>query len=81
MIAPNTRHSTPGYAVKRDDMDLNFWPERRTSLKPSLHMAEAGSHLPLAESERLGGTVVTSDHKEWVPIVPLGICPIELFIR
>jgi predicted nucleic acid-binding protein len=34
----------------------------------------------LALAERVGGTLVTSDHHEFDPIVPLAICPI-LFIR
>ncbi len=46
--------------------------------------ARGGIAIPdcfcIALARRVGGAVVTSDHKEFDPLVPLGLCPI-LFIR
>ena len=62
----------------RGDMDRDFWQEAGE------RKARGGIALPdclcLTLAVRLQGRVVTSDHKEFDPIVPLGLCPI-LFIR
>lgn len=67
-----------GGVHQRSDMDNEFWM-RVGELKARGGIALADC-VCLALAERLGGTVVTSDHKEFDPLVPLNICPI-LFIR
>lgn len=64
--------------IESDVMDEPFWM-RVGDLK-----ARGGIALPdcfaLTLAAQLNAQIVTSDHKEFDPIVPLGICPI-LFIR
>jgi predicted nucleic acid-binding protein len=65
--------------VPREDLDAVFWQlagdhkaiHRRVSLADCLCIALA---------QRTLGTLITSDHHEFDPLVPLGLCPI-LFIR
>jgi predicted nucleic acid-binding protein len=62
----------------REDMDWAFCKE------VGVRKAHGRIALPdcfcLTLAIQLGGRVVTSDHKEFDPLVPLGLCPI-LFIR
>ena len=64
--------------IVRQDMDESFWR--------GLGQIKARGKISLADcfclslAIRLGGRVVTSDHGEFDPLVPLGLCPI-LFIR
>lgn len=62
----------------RRDMSQPFW-KRAGRLK-----ARGGISIPdcfcIVLAQQVGGEVVTSDHHEFDPLVPLGIVPI-LFIR
>ena len=64
--------------IAREDLDGAFWR--------SVGVLKARGRISLADcfcvalAMRVGGRIVTSDHKEFDPLVPLGICPI-LFIR
>ena len=61
-----------------DDLDRPFWE--------AVGDQKARGRISLADcfclclAIRLGGRVVTADHKEFDPLVPLNLCPI-LFIR
>ncbi len=63
---------------RADDMGRLFW-QRVAHLKAHGRLSLADCCC-LALAQTLGGTVVTSDHREFDPFVPLGLCPI-LFIR
>ena len=64
--------------VIRDDNDTAYWKEAATF--KGMHSMALPDAFCLALGRRLGGTVVTTDHTEFDPLVPLGYCPI-LFIR
>jgi PIN domain nuclease of toxin-antitoxin system len=64
--------------IVKDDLDRAFWEavgERKAHGRISL-----ADCFCLSLAIRLGGRVVTADHKEFDPLVPLGLCPI-LFMR
>lgn len=67
-----------GGVRERPDMDRDFW-ERVGDHKARGRIA-LGDCFCLALAEMLQAQVVTSDHGEFDPLVPLGICPI-VFIR
>ena len=64
--------------IERDDFDEAFWKEAGR-LK-----AGGGISIPdcfaVTLANKVGGTVLTSDHKEFDPVAAAGICPIT-FIR
>ena|SRR2546421_5766933 len=64
--------------IERTDLDEAFWKDAGT-LK-----AGGGISLPdclaVALTNRLGGTLLTSDHREFDPVAAAGVCPIT-FIR
>jgi predicted nucleic acid-binding protein len=64
--------------IERPDMGRTFW-ERVGSHKARGKIALADCFC-LALAQKVSGQVVTSDHAEFEPLVPLGICPI-VFIR
>ena len=64
--------------IERPDMSLRFW-ENVGNLKANGNIALPDCFC-LTLAQELSGQVVTSDHGEFDPLVPLGICPI-LFIR
>lgn len=64
--------------VFRDDNDDAFWKEA-ASYK-GRHAMALPDGFCIALARRLGSMVVTTDHAEFDPLVPLGYCPI-LFIR
>ena len=64
--------------IERSNIDEPFW-RMVASLKARGRISLADCFC-LGLAIELGGQVVTSDHKEFDPLVPLGICPI-LFIR
>ena len=68
-----------GGLVLRTDLDTTFWQSvGELKVHPGkLSLADCFA-LALAQQEK--GTLVTSDHHEFDPIVPLNLCPI-LFIR
>ena len=64
--------------VVRDDHDTAFWKEAATF--KGTHAIALPDTFCLALARRLSSTVVTTDHNEFDPLVPLNYCPI-LFIR
>jgi ribonuclease VapC len=61
-----------------DDNDTAYWKEAATF--KGRHAIALPDAFCLALARRLGGTVVTTDHNEFDPLVPLSYCPI-LFVR
>lgn len=64
--------------VMCDDHDIAFWKEAATF--KGTHAIALPDTFCLTLAHRLKGTVVTTDHSEFDPLVPLNYCPI-LFIR
>ena len=64
--------------IVREDMGRPFW-SRVGQLKAMGRISIADCFCT-ALAQELSGQVVTSDHHEFDPLVPLGICPIH-FIR
>lgn len=71
------RLSTDGLH-ERSDMDQGLWT-RAGEIKSRGRISLADCFCP-ALAERMNAQLVTSDHKEFDPIMPLGLCPI-VFIR
>ena len=65
--------------IFRDDINESFW-KLFAYYKATIRRLSLADCFALTLTKRLNGTLVTSDHKEFNPIVPLGICPIN-FIR
>ncbi|GFE72329.1 PIN domain-containing protein [Chroococcus sp. FPU101] len=65
--------------IFRDDIDQNFW-QAVASYKATIRRVSLADCFALALTKRINGMLLTSDHKEFDPIVPLGICQIN-FIR
>ena len=65
--------------IERNDFDEGFWQEagRLKAVHRKVSLADC---CAMSLSLRVGGTLLTSDHKEFDPIVALGICSIA-FIR
>lgn len=63
----------------RQDMDTGFW-QQVGELKVNPGKLSLADCFALALAIQTRATLVTSDHREFDPIVPLGLCPI-LFIR
>ena len=68
-----------GGLTLRSDLDTAFW-QRVGELKVSPGRLSLADCFALALAQETGGTLVTSDHHEFDPIMSLGLCPI-LFIR
>jgi len=64
--------------VVQDFVDTAFWKDAAT-LK-GRHALSLPDAFCLALARRSGATLVTTDHAEFNPLVPLGYCPIR-FIR
>lgn len=62
----------------REDLDTAFWKDA-SGLKAA-HRVSLADAICLAFARRLGGEVITTDHHEFDPLVPLGLCPIR-FLR
>jgi PIN domain nuclease of toxin-antitoxin system len=62
--------------VVRDDHDAAFWKEAATF--KGTHAIALPDTFCLALARRLSGTVLTSDHNEFDPLVPFDYCPISL---
>ncbi|HJQ33548.1 MAG TPA: type II toxin-antitoxin system VapC family toxin [Pyrinomonadaceae bacterium] len=64
--------------IERDDLDETFWK--------AVGRLKAGGGISIPDcfaitlSNKLGGTVLTSDHKEFDPIAAAGVCSVT-FIR
>ena len=63
----------------RQDIETEFW-QQVGDLKVNPGKLSLADCFALALAIRTGATLVTSDHHEFDPIVPLGLCPIQ-FIR
>ncbi len=64
--------------VERRYLSRRFWSRvGRLKSRGGISLADC---FCVALAQQLGGQVVTADHREFDPLVPLGICPI-LFIR
>ncbi len=66
-----------GVIIRRDLAEAFLQDVGALKARGSIALADC---FCLALARRLGGEVVTTDHKEMDPLVPLGICPIH-FIR
>ncbi len=64
--------------IERDDLDEAFWTEAG-KLKAQ-HRASLADFCAIALTNRVGGTLLTSDHHELDVIAAAGVCPIT-FIR
>jgi predicted nucleic acid-binding protein len=64
--------------VLREDIDESFW-KGIGKLKAQGRISIADCFC-IALAQRIGGELVTTDHHEFDPLVPLGLCPIQ-FIR
>ncbi len=64
--------------MPREDADPVFW--KAAAAFKGRHPLALPDGFCLALAQKLSGTVVTTDHAEFDPLVPLGYCPI-LFIR
>ena len=64
--------------ISREDADTAFWKD--AAVFKGKHPLALPDAFCLALAVRLSGTVVTTDHAEFDPLVPLGYCPL-LFIR
>ena len=64
--------------ILRDDHDEAFW-KAAASFK-GRHALSLPDAFCIALAQRIGATVVTTDHAEFDPLVPLGYCPIH-FVR
>jgi PIN domain nuclease of toxin-antitoxin system len=62
----------------RSDNDTAYWKE--AAVFKGNHAIALPDAFCLALSLRMAGTLVTTDHAEFDPLVPLGYCPIR-FIR
>lgn len=62
----------------REDMDAAFWQDVARTKAP--HRISLADCFCIALARRLNGELVTSDHQDFDPIVPLGLCPVR-FIR
>ena len=62
----------------RDDIDTVFW--KAAGAFKGQHALSLSDAFCLALAQRLGAQLVTTDHAEFDPLVPLGYCPIR-FIR
>ncbi len=65
--------------ASREDMDATFWQDAGRVKADHRHGSIADC-FAIALTRRLNGEVVTTDHREFDPLVPLGLCPIR-FIR
>jgi predicted nucleic acid-binding protein len=65
--------------IERDDFDKAFWQEVGR-LKGTHRKVSLADCCAIALTNRVGGSLLTSDHNEFDPLATLGICPIA-FIR
>lgn len=64
--------------IERNDFDETFWKE--VGRLKATHRASLADFCAIALTNRLGGTLLTSDHHELGPLAAAGVCRIE-FIR
>jgi PIN domain nuclease of toxin-antitoxin system len=70
--------TTAGVTI-REDMDAAFWQDAGR-IKAEYRRVSLADCFCIALARRVNGEVVTTDHSEFDPLVPLGLCPIR-FIR
>lgn len=63
----------------RNDLDFEFWQEA-ARFKATIKRIALADCFALALAQKISGTLLTSDRKEFEPIISLNICPI-IFIR
>lgn len=64
--------------LERNDFDEPFWKE--VGRLKATHRASIADFCAVTLTNRLGGTLLTSDHHELDPVAATGVCRIE-FIR
>lgn len=64
--------------IERNDFDEAFWKE--VGRLKATHRASIADFCAVVLTNRLGGTLLTSDHHELDPLATAGVCRIE-FIR
>lgn len=64
--------------IERSDFDEPFWKE--VGRLKATHRASIADFCAIALTNRLSGTLLTSDHHELDPLAAAGVCRIE-FIR
>lgn len=64
--------------IIREDMDAGLWKDAG-GIKAANRISLADVFC-LALARRIGGEVITTDHREFDPLVALGLCPIR-FLR
>ena len=64
--------------IERNDFDEPFWKE--VGRLKATHSASVADFCAIALTNRLGATLLTSDHHELDPLAAAGVCRIE-FIR
>lgn len=64
--------------IARNDLDTAFW--KSAGALKGRHALSLPDAFCIALAQRLRGTVVTTDHGEFDPLIALGYCPI-LFVR
>lgn len=65
--------------IERNDLDSAFWQQAGT-LKAVHRKVSLADCCAITLTQRLSGTLLTSDHHELDPLAAAGICPIT-FIR
>ena len=65
--------------IIRDDLKVYFW-QQVGKYKATIKRISLADCFALTLANREGGILVTSDRKEFEPIIPLNICQID-FIR
>jgi predicted nucleic acid-binding protein len=63
----------------REDMDTAFW-RQAGNYKATIHRVSLADCFAITLTNRVGGELVTSDHREFDPIAESGICHVR-FIR
>lgn len=64
--------------IERNDLDRAFWQEAG-EYKATLKRISIADCFALALTKRVGGALLTSDHREFGPIAAQGICPVIFF--
>lgn len=64
--------------IERKDLSRHFW--HRVGKRKARGGISLADCFCITLAQRLKGEVVTSDHREFDPLIPLGLCPIN-FIR
>jgi predicted nucleic acid-binding protein len=63
--------------IERNDMDGAFW--RQAGRLKAVHRVSVCDCCAIVLNQRIGGTLVTSDHHELDALAAVGVCPITFF--